>query len=243
MRAVNKGKSPYESIKEYQDAIPFQENRIGLYCSYCEMSIKHVPEVEHKVSKSLGGELTAWKNLLLGCKYCNTRKKDKVTPQDKNQYFWPDEDNTAIAYTYEDGYPKVNKEYLQELDPTGNLYKKAVNTYKVVGLGNDPTKKIGEKDRRFFNRNSTYYRALDSLKSRKNLKEAPDLWKEDMKKQILMTATAEGFFSVWLTVFSEEPELCNALIERFPGTRKECYDESGRPQKMILEPKKDDDAL
>lgn len=243
MRAVNKGKSPYESIKEYQDAIPFQENRIGLYCSYCEMSIKHVPEVEHKVSKSLGGELTAWKNLLLGCKYCNTRKKDKVTPQDKNQYFWPDEDNTAIAYTYEDGYPKVNKEYLQELDPTGNLYKKAVNTYKVVGLGNDPTKKIGEKDRRFFNRNSTYYRALDSLKSWKNLKEAPDLWREDMKKQILMTATAEGFFSVWLTVFSEEPELCNALIERFPGTRKECYDESGRPQKMILEPKKDDDAL
>lgn len=240
MRAVNKGDSPYESIKEYQDAIPFQKDRIGLYCSYCEMSIKHVPEVEHKVSKSLGGELTAWENLLLGCKDCNTRKKDKVTPQDKDQYLWLDEDNTAIAYVYKKGYPEVNKEYLQELDLTGKLYKKAVNTYTVVGLGNDPTNKTGEKDRRFLDRNSTYHRAQESLKNWKNLKEAPDLWKEDMKKQILMTATAEGFFSVWLTVFSEEPEICNALIESFPGTRKECYDESGRPQKMILKPKKED---
>ncbi len=194
MRAVNKGDSPYESIKEYQDAIPFQEKRIGLYCSYCEMSIKHVPEVEHKVSKSLGGELTVWENLLLGCKYCNTRKKDKVAPQDKDLYLWPDEDNTAIAYVYEYGYPKVNKECLQELDPTGNLYKKADNTYKVVGLGNDPTKKIGEKDRRFLSRNSTYYKAQTSLKSWKNVREASFLLKEDMKRQILMTATAEGFF-------------------------------------------------
>ena len=217
MRAVNKGDSPYESIKEYQDAIPFQEKRIGLYCSYCEMSIKHVPEVEHKVSKSLGGELTVWENLLLGCKYCNTRKKDKVIPQDKDLYLWPDEDNTAIAYVYEYGYPKVNKECLQELDPTGNLYKKADNTYKVVGLGNDPTKKIGEKDRRFLSRNSTYYKAQVSLKSWKNVREASFLLKEDMKRQILMTATAEGFFSVWLTVFSGEPEICNALMEHKKG--------------------------
>lgn len=243
MRAVNKGDSPYESIKEYQDAIPFQEKRIGLYCSYCEMSIKHVPEVEHKVSKSLGGELTVWENLLLGCKYCNTRKKDKVAPQDKDLYLWPDEDNTAIAYVYEYGYPKVNKECLQELDPTGNLYKKADNTYKVVGLGNDPTKKIGEKDRRFLSRNSTYYKAQTSLKSWKNVREASFLLKEDMKRQILMTATAEGFFSVWLTVFSGEPEICNALIESFPGTRKECYDELGRPKKIVLEHKKDEIGL
>ena len=243
MRAVNKGDSPYESIKEYQDAIPFQEKRIGLYCSYCEMSIKHVPEVEHKVSKSLGGELTVWENLLLGCKYCNTRKKDKVIPQDKDLYLWPDEDNTAIAYVYEYGYPKVNKECLQELDPTGNLYKKADNTYKVVGLGNDPTKKIGEKDRRFLSRNSTYYKAQVSLKSWKNVREASFLLKEDMKRQILMTATAEGFFSVWLTVFSGEPEICNALIESFPGTRKECYDEVGRPKKIVLEHKKGEIGL
>ena len=47
MRAIDKGGSPYKEIDEYQDAIPYLEKKIGLYCSYCEMSIKHVPEVEH----------------------------------------------------------------------------------------------------------------------------------------------------------------------------------------------------
>lgn len=59
-----------------------------MYCSYCEFPIPHVPEVEHVVSKSKGGDLTDWNNLNLGCKYCNTRKKAQtieyscaVTPQ------------------------------------------------------------------------------------------------------------------------------------------------------------------
>lgn len=81
MRAIDKGGSPYKEIDEYQDAIPYLEKKIGLYCSYCEMSIKHVPEVEHKISRKNGGDWTAWSNLLLGCKYCNTRKAAKITPQ------------------------------------------------------------------------------------------------------------------------------------------------------------------
>lgn len=67
MRPVDKGESPYEKIDKYQDALPYLEDKIGLYCSYCEMPIKHVPEVEHVVSKSKGGDLTAWENLNLGC--------------------------------------------------------------------------------------------------------------------------------------------------------------------------------
>ena len=110
MRPVDKGDSPYEKIDKYQDALPYLEEKIGLYCSYCEMPIKHVPEVEHVVSKSKGGDLTAWENLNLGCKYCNSRKS----------------------------------------------------------------------------------------------------------------------FSVWMTVFSDEPQILLALIDRFPGTRRECYDEQGR---------------
>ena len=38
-----------------------------MYCSYCEFSIPHVPEVEHVVSIQ-GGDLTDWNNLNLGCK-------------------------------------------------------------------------------------------------------------------------------------------------------------------------------
>jgi len=35
MRPVNKGLSPYESIGEYSEALPYLEDRIGIYCSYC----------------------------------------------------------------------------------------------------------------------------------------------------------------------------------------------------------------
>ena len=63
MRPINKGESPYKKINEYKDALPYLERRIGMYCSYCEFSIPHVPEVEHVVSKSKGGDLTDWNNL------------------------------------------------------------------------------------------------------------------------------------------------------------------------------------
>lgn len=44
MRPVDKGESPYNTIKKYQDALPYLGEKIGYYCSYCEFPIKHVPE-------------------------------------------------------------------------------------------------------------------------------------------------------------------------------------------------------
>ena len=238
MRPVDKGESPYESIKEYQEALPYLAKKIGLYCSYCEMPIKHVPEIEHKVSKTRGGELTAWSNLSLGCKYCNARKLTKTTPQNRNEYLWPDEDNTAIAYSYLNGFPIVNKEALEELDSTGVYFEKAGNTYEMVGLGNEPDFKKGDKDRRFVNRNESHFKALESLKNWRHVKDAPEQYRNDMKKQILMTAMDSGFFSVWMTVFADEPQILLALIEKYPGTNKLCYDESGRVKKILLKNEK-----
>lgn len=233
MRPVDKGKSPYETINKYQDALPYLEEKIGLYCSYCEMPIKHVPEVEHIVSKSKGGDLTAWSNLNLGCKYCNSRKSAITTPRNKNHYLWPDENNTAIAYSYANGFPMVNKDVLNELDTTGVCYEKAQNTYDLIKLGNVPEK--GEKDKRFPVRTATYYKAIRSLESWQHVKDAPEQIQNDMKEQIMMTATADGFFSVWMTVFSEEPQILLALIENFPGTNRICYDEHGKTKKILLQ--------
>ena len=87
----------------------------------------------------------------------------------------------------------VNETELKDLDPTGTIYQRAVNTYEAVGLGNKPARENGEKDRRFLNRNASYHRALQSLTHWQHIKDAPDLFKEDMKKQILMTA-AGGWF-------------------------------------------------
>ena len=38
-----------------------------------------------------------------------------------------------------------------------------------------------------------------------------------MKNQIIMTALGDGFFSIWMEVFCDEPEIRLALIEAFPG--------------------------
>lgn len=66
-------------------------------------------------------------NLLLACKYCNTRKSNKTTSENKNDYLWPDENNTELAYTYAGGIPRVNSPILLELDPSGNIAQKAEN--------------------------------------------------------------------------------------------------------------------
>ena len=89
MRPIDKGASPYSKISHYQEAEPYLNKRIGRYCSFCEMPIFHVPEVEHREGKASGGDLTAWENLLYGCKYCNTRKSKVVAAGEKNQYLWP----------------------------------------------------------------------------------------------------------------------------------------------------------
>ena len=112
MRPVDKGVAPQKEYKQYKDAEPDLEERIGAYCSFCEMSINHVPEVEHKEAKACGGEELAWDNLLLSCKYCNTRKGTQVGKGDKDKYLWPDEDDTFHAYLYDKDIPRLNEEYL-----------------------------------------------------------------------------------------------------------------------------------
>ncbi len=231
MRPINKGRSPYSTISAYNEALPFLESAIGLYCSYCEYPIGHAPEVEHIVSKSAGGELTAWENLLVSCKYCNTRKKAIVNKTNVDEYLWPDRYNTALAYNYENGVPTVNEDALIKLDPSGSALKKAQNLFDLVKLGNVPPLK--GRDRRARSRNSVFEIALDSLATYQNGKEIYHDNIELLAKQIVQTAISNGFFSIWTTVFADEPEILHMLIDAFPGTEKAFYDESGLPKSIL----------
>lgn len=223
MRPVHKGNSPYDSISDYHKAAPFLEERIGSYCSYCELPLYHVPEVEHKVSKSKNPELqTTWENLLLGCKYCNSRKKDHIDLCNVKDYLWPDIDNTALAFTYRFGVPQINTTLLQELDDSGQTLQKAQNTFQLLKLDNP-----APNDRRAKKRNEVYETAIRSLKC----------WKQnpinDMKEQIVETAIANGFFSIWTTVFIQEPEMLNAFIHAFVGTEHAFFNEEGTPRFVL----------
>lgn len=156
MRPVNKGISPYVSIKNYGEALPDLEKRLGEYCSYCEFNISHMGEVEHVTSKSKGGNRLNWSNLLLSCKYCNTRKGNHTTSSNIEDYMWPDEMNTAIAFVYDNGIPAVNSSVLMKLDSTGNVLKKAEALFHLVKLDNNSHL---SKDKRFQKRMEVFEQA------------------------------------------------------------------------------------
>lgn len=229
MRPVNKGVKPYISIDKYADALPYLKKRIGIYCSYCGANIDHVPEVEHIISRSKGGDSTEWRNLLLSCKYCNARKSNQTTPDNKMEYLWPDEHNTALAYSYVGGIPKVNSNVIQELDPSGEIERKARNLFDLVKLGYVPRPK--DKDRRFWQRFEAFSSAQLSLENWNEVKGTGGM--DVMRKQIVQTAKFAGFFSVWMEVFCNEPEIKNALIEAFPGTEKRFFDPDGNVKRIF----------
>ena len=229
MRPVNKGKSPYKRISNYGDALPYLEERIGAYCSYCGMRINHVPAVEHVVSKSKGGDRTAWENLLLACTYCNSRKKEKTTPENKGDYLWPHEYNTALAYHYYDGEPKIDREALLRADESGDAVRMAENLFDLVKLGNNPGPK--EKDRRFHSRNEAFDVATRSFEDFERAKGTS--FERPYRATIIDLAKVYGFFSVWMEVFQDEPEVKRELLRLFPGTELRFFDEDGNVKPII----------
>ncbi len=224
MRPVDKGTSPYTSIKDYADALPYLENRIGIYCSYCELPLRHTPHVEHKESKNSGGALTNWDNLLLACVYCNSRKLEQIKVGHANLCIWPDKNNTFLAYNYENGMPVLNDTYLSTLDQ--NIYDKAKKLFDIIVLDNIPSNPK-DKDRRWKHRLETLGIAKESLHDWVILKETE--YKDLSINNIRRCAVSSGFFSVWMTVFRNEVEIKNLIIEVFMGTAKDCFDANGNP--------------
>lgn len=228
MRPIEKGTSPYVKINHYQEAEPYLNDRIGRYCSFCEMPIFHVPEVEHREGKKSGGDMTKWENLLYGCKYCNTRKSQKIKKGDAEKWIWPDKDNTFSAYTYSGGAPKVNEPYLKTISL--EALKKAQALYDGVGLGFSP-EKITDKDKRWMKRLETLGVAEDSKQTWIKMKMSE--FKADELRQIITLAKQMGFFSIWMLVFEDDSEVKNALINAFPGTARECFDTDGCAKRRV----------
>jgi hypothetical protein len=224
MRPVDKGVSPYASISCYSDALPYLEEKNGIYCSYCEMPIKNGPHVEHKESKNSGGSITGWSNLLLSCIYCNSTKREKIKAGQANFCIWPDMDNTFLAYVYENGLPALNKSLL-----TANgqhTYDKAKKLFDIVVLDNIPSHpKV--RDRRWKHRMEAFGLAANSHVDWLEMKGTE--YRHKIIQSIKDIASNTGFFSTWMMVFKNEAEIKNELINVFTGTAKNCFDINGAP--------------
>ena len=223
MRPIDRGATPCgkdgkpkvfsEPSRARRDLI----DRLGDYCSYCGTRMPASLAVEHIRPKKTNPHLELqWDNFLLACVNCNSTKGHKDVVLD--EYFWPDRDNTFRAFVYSvGGLIKVNS----SLPDDGR--ERAQNTIDLTGLDRTPAKDPAARNRRLENRRKIWKMAVEARQ---------DLAGNDIKalrKSIVNTATSRGFWSVWMTVFADDQDMRQRLIDEFPGTSKDCFDNECGP--------------
>jgi uncharacterized protein (TIGR02646 family) len=223
MRPVVTGEPPLDAegcvkqFAKYQDARPDLLERLGDYCSYCEVQLDVSLALEHVQPKSLHPELEcAWDNLLLGCAKCNSHKGDDPIVLD--DYYWPDRDNTFRAFTYsEGGIVSVSPEL------STDQRDRARRTLALFGLDEGPVATDEGAIERWRKRNRAWEAAV---RSRGHLVADPS---PQMREEVVANALGRGYFSVWMTVFRDDTDMLRRFIEAFPGTSHECFDDDGQP--------------
>lgn len=215
MRPVERGVAP-STYSKYQEAIGDLEDCLDRYCSYCERHFKGDLAVEHKIPKSVdpARELD-WDNFLLGCRNCNSVKLAK--PTNETDFFWPDRDNTMLVIDYKPGGLVEAKGTL-----TDDQRRKANNLIELVGLDRHPgqpaAKRPAKRDKRYDDREMVWKLAIlkrEALARNDN---------EDFRTAISDIAKGQGFFSVWMSVFQDDPDMRRRFFEGLKGTAKNCFD-------------------
>ncbi|KIF53808.1 HNH endonuclease [Vibrio owensii] len=236
MRPFRRNSSPFDSdLKHYEDAKTelisrisrgeFASKHVTSYCSYCERSIPTNLAVEHiqpKKGSYAKPELQGrWSNFLLACVNCNSSKGSRGVFFD--YFFFPDRDNTFNAFKYSsDGSITVNSSNHLAIQGV------AKNTLWLTGLDKtvrntyDSEGKIIAQDR-ISQRAEVWGIAENHLEIyTKNKGNA------GIKELIVSSMLGHGYFSVWMTVFKDCPEMKNSFIDSISGTRESgCFDQHG----------------
>ena len=210
MRPVERGTSE-ETFKEYQDAKGLLLDRLGQYCSYCERHFPGGLAVEHIQPKDTNPDLELkWSNFLLSCINCNSTKKNKTI--DLDSFFWADMHNTLLAFEYKDGGLIGVNPNLDE-----QKQRRAKRTLELFGLEKRPPRNADAGDLRWRNRGLAWDLAQE---------ERQELIESDTpshRAKIVKIAVLRGFWSVWMTVFKDDPDMLERFINAFPGTAN-CFD-------------------
>lgn len=221
MRPVERGDVPTnadgskKSYTAYSQARGDLIERMGQYCSYCNQKLPASLAVEHVQPKSLNPELElSWENFLLGCTNCNSTKGSK--PVDLDDFLWPDKHNTHIAFQYTaDGKVSVSSTIAD------NLARKAQNLLDLVGLQKYPNSATAS-DRRWTNRKAAFAIASETLNL--FISASANGAEEESIRLIGILAAENGFFSIWLDVFKQYPEVRKQIIKSFEGTATDAFD-------------------
>jgi uncharacterized protein (TIGR02646 family) len=235
MRPFLKGKSPRENdFERYEDAKEDLIIRIGLgkcgsvslshYCSYCERRIPTNLSVEHIQPK--GGKygrpdlMNKWDNFLLACVNCNSTKKDRSVFFD--YFFFPDRDNTFDVFVYKsDGTIHVNenKRLVIQIIANNTLWLTGLN----IELENNNSEDVSVAMCRVKQRKEVWEMAEIALGDYLQLRNS-----ERIKNTIVRNMLSVGYFSVWMTVFADYPEMKRMFVESISGTvESKCFNGRG----------------
>ncbi len=216
MRPVARGEND-KIFSKYQQARDDLIDRLGEYCSYCEVRLETGLAVEHVQPKShKPGLLLDWNNFLLACGRCNSSKGSKDIQLD--DYLWPDMDNTFVSFVYTNsGAVQINPEMDEQ------QHARAENTLALFGF--EKRNEANKHNIRYSKRMRIWNLAVrkkEQLGKNNN---------EDFKGTVVELAFYSGYWSIWMTVFKDDPDMRGRLIEKFPGTCGigECFDIEGRP--------------
>lgn len=220
MRSVDKGPAPQPVYDPYQTAKRDLVDRIGDYCSYCERKIEHMGAVEHVQPKSTVPALsTQWDNFLLGCVNCNSTK-GSIAIDNTNiaDYVFPDKDDTFALIEYD----PVTCMPRPAAGLSADMAAKVKKLITLTGLDKPPAH-VGTQN----------YKMMSDVRAEKRLRASRDA---DHYRQVFLTVPPElkdvtvslimqivvrtGFWSQWMRVMGDVPELAAALWTVLPGTRK-----------------------
>lgn len=224
MRPVNRGLVPKKedgtdkAYASYGQAKDDLRDRLDSFCSYCEINIENQPDIEHVSPKSKNPDLEKeWSNFLLACKSCNTIKGNDN--DDRKGYLFPDTHNTSFLYEYTISDVKVKEDLIE------NIKIKATATFDLVKLNRelDTSSRIDDRKRA---RNNSWDKAQKALEDFLELPNHPAMISQTAK-------SCNGFFSMWIQVFKDYPEVKKAILENVHGTAMECYDENYNPKSKM----------
>lgn len=196
--------------KEYGKARKVLLANFGNYCSYCENYTANGAtfQTEHVQPKGLQQYAhlkTAWSNFLLSCPTCNYKKGE--TDVIYEDIHLPHRNNTFLSLVYKEaGVVEVNPIL------SSQSQSRAQALIELVKLG-DPD---SETDFRCGVRRHTWDKAQLFLKKYEN--------GEYELNDMINTIKEYCCWSIWFTVFKDHPEVRKELIDKFPGTAKDCFD-------------------
>ena len=234
MRPIERGQVPKNDDKMSKTVTDYRNwrkdliERLGNYCSFCEMRLNDSPQVEHVVAQNLDPKLALkWTNLLLACGPCNRAKSNHPCPP--QTHYLPTRHNTFLPFLFSiTTNPRQSNEAASFVVVNTNLQAnqqiKAQNTLSLCQLDTDFTA-IGSEQRVTDLR--WRYR-LEAIKKAKMCRQDWDDWAHQTVPtqfiRLLIAVAKGGFWSVWFKVFEDVQAIREALVTEFVGTATTCFD-------------------